>query len=46
MLISNYPTYLKYILAFKIKDCDVYPQSLFRREIVELLAAKWWQILK
>ncbi len=34
------------MLAFKIKDYDFYPETMFRNEIVELPASKWWEILK
>lgn len=44
---DNYPEFLPYFLAFKIKDSQYYPQSLFESILVEKFSSiKWWKILK
>lgn len=45
-IISKNPDFLPFLMAFKIKDNDFYPSSMFRKEVLELSALKWWQILK
>lgn len=43
---ENYPDFLPYFLAFRIKDSEYFPQSLFKPVVVEKSSViKWCKIL-
>lgn len=46
-IMQYHPEWLPAIMAFKIKDVDYFPKSLFSENIVsQFSASKWWEILK
>ena len=46
-LINYNPNFLVPFMAFRIKDNDLYPESMFLDTVtMELSANKWWQLMK
>lgn len=44
---ENYPTFMPGVLSFTMKDPDVYPRSMFEKEVVNSMKPhKWWCSMK